>query len=374
MKKIAKIIIGVIVVVIIVGLIVIFSICREKEEVIKIGAILPLSGESSVYGQQIKEGIETALSSVNKNIQIVYEDDRGDKKEAVTAAQKLIQIDGVKAILGLMFSGEVLAVAPIAESNKVIIISPTASAVEISDAGDYIFRIWPSDTFEASKTAEFVVKNLGLKKVAVIYIEDDWGKSSKDVFVEKTQSMGGIITTIESYLTGANDFRTQLTKIRSLNPDGIYMLSHHKDGALILKQAKELGLKAQFIGQSPIKQAEFLEIAGESAEGIIYGIMAGYDPESGKESVEKFLNDFKSKYDKDPGFLEALGYDSLKIVTIIMTECKNPSDATCIKEKLYQIKDYYGASGLTSFDEYGDATKTIILKVIKNGQFVPYTE
>ncbi|RKZ20523.1 hypothetical protein DRQ23_08955 [bacterium] len=179
MKRWIWVLVGIVVIAVVVGILV-YPKKTKEPEVIKIGAILVLTGPDAKAGQSAREGIELAVNEINSAggikgnlLEIVYEDDAGDPAKAVSAAKKLIDIDKVPAVIGPMWSSSVLAVAPIAEKKKVVILSPTASAPSITKAGDYIFRNTYSDVFEGTKAAEFAYKKLGLKQAAVTYINID---------------------------------------------------------------------------------------------------------------------------------------------------------------------------------------------------------
>ncbi len=349
----------------------------ENQEPIKIGAILPLTGKAAGYGESSKAALELALEEINKeggvkgrNIEIIYEDTQGQPQIGVNTVNKLITLDGLKVILGPAMSSVTLAVAPIAEENKVILMT-VSSSPDITNAGDYIFRNREKTNQQSEKMTDFIFNNLKIKKIATLYMNDDTGKSHHLTLVENFEKLGGTVLISETYEPGALDFKTQLTKIKVLNPKVIHLASKPKDVGMILRQAEELGIETQFVGTSGSEGEEVIELAGVVAEGLVYSLPAG---DMNRAEVAEFYQKYKEKYEKGYIELGALFYDSLKIISQVMNACKNPIDTICLKQKLYQIKDYFGASGKTSFDKYGDATKSVILKTIKNGQFVPYEE
>ncbi len=224
-----------------------------SQEPIKIGFIGPLTGELASWGNNEKQGVELAVKEINdaggingRKLSIIYEDGQCNPKSAVTAAQKLITVDHVKAIIGETCSSATLAVAPLAEQNKVILISPTSGADSISQAGDFIFRIFIPNNFYAVEGARIIEKELGSKSVAVLYIQNDAGVSTKDRFIQLFK--GGKIMLIQGYAPDTTDFKTILLKVKEAEPDLVYLAGYYPDGGLILKQAKELGIKTQFFG------------------------------------------------------------------------------------------------------------------------------
>ncbi len=339
----------------------------SSNEPIKIGAILPLSGKAASYGQSAQEAIELALEN-NKNFEIVYEDSQGQPTLGVNAVNKLINFDKVSIILGPIMSSVTLAVAPIAEENKIILIT-ISSNPQITEAGDYIFRNREKASQQSEKIAEFIFKELNIKEIATLYSNDDTGKGHYSTLIKNFEKLGGKILISETYEPTINDFRTQLTKIKNVNPKVIYLAGKPKDVGMILKQARELGINSQFIGTSGSEGKVVIEIAGSAAEGLIYSLPSG---DITKKDVADFYKEYKEKCDVCYIELGALFYDSVKIIEKVIEKCGENTD--CIKQELYKVKDYYGASGKTSFDEYGDATKTVILKTVKDGKFIPYKE
>jgi len=350
--------------------------CKKKgEEVIKIGAILPLTGDGAKYGEAAKEGIELALQEINnkngirgKKIQIIYEDSQGIPSIGVSAAQKLINVDKIQIIIGDLFSSVTLAIAPIANENKVILFSPASSSPKLTNAGDYIFRNCASDIFEGEIMGKFVTEKLKLKKIAILYINNDYGIGIADVFRSIVTKNGITISSDEAFEQNSNDFKPQLLKIKNLNPDAIYIVGYKELGYL-LKQAKETGIKKQFLSTVMFEDQDIIKIAGDAAEGTIYSYRT-YDTESKDNNLVSFVNSFKSNYNSIPDIFSALSYDALNIIfQAIQTSGYNIEE---IKNALYNIKHYPGITGDTTFDENGDVIQPAQIKIVKNGNFIKY--
>jgi len=340
------------------------------KEPIKIGAILPLTGNAAAYGNQIKKGVDLALQEIkDSKINVLYEDSKCDPKEGVSAYNKLVDIEKVKIIIGDFCSSVVLAVGPLAEQNHILLITPGAAARQISQLGDYIFRNHVTMGQKTGALAQLASKKF--RRIAILY------NSANDAFVDGmnvfkevyTKQPNNEIVAIEAFKTGDTDFRSQLSKIKTKNPEAIYIGSLVSELALIVKQIKELNINAQILTDDAVLDPQFLKNTGNASKGIIFGTTK-FD----KSFAPDFWNNYFSSFGEEPTIFSAQGYDTLKIVySIIKHKCLN-REPTCIKDQLYKIKDYPGASGKTSFDENGDALKEIILKTIKNGQFVPYEE
>ena len=370
MKKLTTIIltIGVVSSVLILG-------CAEEKKGIKIGVITPLSGASAKYGEDIKRGYDMAVEEINENggikgrkIKLTYEDSEGKPEKAVSAAQKLINQDKVIAILGALWSSPTLAVAPIAEKNKVVLLSSGSSSPEITKAGDYIFRNEISDELGATEGAKHYY-NLGYKKIAGFYVNNDYGVGYRDITRRIYVELGGTVTISEMFEQDATDFRTQLLKIKDTEPDAILIVSY-KEAILILKQMEELGIKKQVLGSTLFEDAEIVEKLGKTADGVIYVYYGTFDPESEDRIVVDFLNKFRSKYKIDPGYYAPIGYDAANILGSAMQKGGFSSEG--IKTALYSTRDFPGISGSTSFDQNGDVIKPVVLKTINKGKFVKY--
>ncbi len=351
-----------------------FGCSKKKQEAkeIKIGAILPLTGSGAKYGQSAKKGIDLAVEEINalggirdKTLRVIYEDSMLDPKQGVSAINKLVTVNKVPAIIGAMASSVTLAIAPIAEKNNIVLLSPASSAPEISKAGDYIFRNTYSDIYEGPKISSYAYDELGFRRVAILYINNDFGVGLSKAFQQSFVRLGGKIVVVESYEQDSSDFRTQLNKIKQSEPDSIYLVGYAEMG-LILRQAKETGMSNQFLSCIMFEDPKILEVAKEAAEGIIYAYPA-YDPDGGQQNVSNFVSKFQQKYNKKPDVYAASSYDSLKILAYAVN--KGGFGAASIKQTLYSIKDFPGVTGSTTFDSNGDVTKPIGIKQVQNGKF-----
>ncbi len=345
---------------------------RQPKE-LKIGAILPLTGDAAKYGQSTKNGIDLALEEINLKgginvgkIDVIYEDSQADPKKAVSIFQKMTTVDKISFFLGPLSSSEVLAVAPTANKKKVIILAPAASSPQITNAGDYIFRNVMSDLFDGRVVADFAFNNLGKKTAGIIYINNDFGVGLKESFKSFFEKYGGKVVTEEVFDVGATDFRTQLVKIKKSSPEIVFLVGQSEMG-YILRQSTELGLKTQWVSFSMFEDPQILEIAGNAAEGVYYTYRV-FDPKSDIPVVKNFADSFREKYGQEPDIFAGLAYDATKILAQAVEN--GEQDAEKVKEALCDIKDFPGVVGTTSFDENGDVMKPIGIKKIENGEFV----
>ena len=359
-----------IIAVVIVGLVIFLPKSKKQvdKEPIKIGAILPLTSKSASLGEDMQKAINLALENINKDkkiVEIFYEDEKCDGKEAVTAYQSL-RLKNINIIIGAGCSPSTIAIAPLAEKDKVVVLSPASSADSISQAGDFIFRNHIFVSQKVKKLAEFANKKFN--SVATIYdATNDAHVLGEMIFVKNFQ---GNVLARESFQKNALDFSTQITKIKEKKPMAIFIQALMPEASLIVKRLKELGVSAQIlVGDALATDKVFIDAIENFSEGIIF-----VGSEFSRSTNPEFWDLYTERFGKNPNIYAAQAYDSLIIlVDIIKRECKT-GNSTCVKDSLYKVKNYLGVSGLTTFDENGDAIKTVAIKTIKNGQFVPYEE
>jgi len=344
----------------------------NEEGPIKIGFIGPLSGNAAIYGEVVLTPLEIAFDEINaaggingRKLKIIAEDGKCAVKEGTIAAQKLINIDKVKIIIPLC-TGEVLATAPIAERNKVILFASWASAPSISDAGDYIFRNGISDTVTAELFSKTVIKNH--QKIGIITEQSTYPIGVRDSFKKEFEALGGELVEVE-FAQNANEAKTQITKLISKTPQAIFVNADTPATILMpLKHMKELGFKGQIYSNVVIGGEE--TIASPLADGTIF-FTDPIIPEN--EAKKEIFRKFKEKTGHPPAFDFPIAstYD----VAYILKEALEAvgEDPTAIKEYIYDMKEFSGALGTYHFDENGDTVGIkIMIKEIKNGKAIPY--
>lgn len=346
----------------------------EKSGSIQIGAVLPLTGDSAAWGEQGKYGIQMALEEINsgggvngRKLNVIFEDSKADPKTAVSAIQKLISLDKVNAIIGDITSGATLAMAPIAERSKVVLIAPTASAPAISKAGDFIFRVWPSDNLEGSAIAEYASKS-GCKRVAILHIQTDYGTGLRDVFASAFKSKGGEVVFAQGYNKDETDFKPVLLKVSTVRPDAVYVVGYYKDTALILKQARDIGLKVQFFGATAVESPDLVKIAGKAVEGLIYPTINDFDPDHPTPQVKDFIDTFTKKFGKEPDWASSHTHDALVVIADAIKT--GGESGPGIKKAIATTRRFEGVTGKIVFDDNGDVIdKPVVIKIVRNGQF-----
>ena len=347
--------------------------CKKEPETIKIGVVLPLTGDGAAYGQKEKEGVELAIDEINNSGGIngvkltgKYEDSQGAPGPAVSATQKLITQDKVKIIIGDAFSSPTLAMVPITDKNKIILMSPSASSPKLSGASQYFFRIWPSDIAEGSQMAEIAMGRMKLRSFATLTGNNEYAQGLRGVFETTVTKNGGKILVSEIYNEGDKDFRSQLTKIKSASPDAIYLAGYYKEFALILKQAREIGIKSQFLSCGTFHEPEIIKIAGKAAEGVVF-VQPYFDRKSPDPAIQKFVLNYEKKFNSEAGVYAAHSYDAMMTLGEAMKIGYKNTDM--IRDNLLKLKDYSGATGKITFITGGDVIKTARVMTVKNGQF-----
>ncbi len=350
--------------------------CKRDVKEINVGVIMPLTGGAAVYGVPSLNAIRLAIEkfengSTQKDVKIklITEDSQANPAMGVTAIKKLIDVNRVKVIIGPLVSGVTLAVAPIAEKNKIILLSPSSSAPAITNAGDYIFRTELSDFQGGIAQADIAIEKLGFKKLACVYINNDYGASLFDVFKKRFEEKGGEILFKEGFLQGETNFKTILSKIASINIDAIFVISH--DEILnFVRQKLELGINLPIYTTPVFEDQRNLEKLGTLANGIIYTYYGEFDSNSDKALIKDFITAYKSKYGELPTYYAALAYDATNILLDALE--KNNFNLKNLRDVISETKDFAGVTGKMSFDKNGDILKTVSLKIVKNINFSFY--
>lgn len=329
-----------------------------------------LTGSLAQFFVPLQDTTDMVVKEINnaggihgKKLKVLYEDDQCDPKVAVSVMQKFIEKDKVKAVIGPGCSGAVLAVAPLVEAGKTLLMSPGATHPDITHAGYYVFRTVNSDNEQGVVAAELAQK-LNVKRVGLLYINNDWGVGLTKVFKEKAQELGMDVVIEETFEQGATDMRSQLVKVQNANVDLLYMPAYEKEIVPLLKQIKELGL--DFIRLAAEAKTEAVLGAGNAAESLIVSTPGVVN----SPEFTEFQTKFKSAFGKEPGMYTAETYD---VVNILAKACKaTDCSSSQMKDYLYAMGEYRGASGAYAFDKNGDVSKPYDFFVVEDGKWVVY--
>lgn len=341
---------------------------------IPIGVYLSLTGSTATFGESTFKGIELATEEINaeggidgRKIVLRVEDDRSDAQEARSAVTKLIQRDKVIAVLGEVASSRSLAAAPICQQNRIPMISPSSTNPQVTEKGDYIFRVCFIDPFQGTVVAKFAAETLKVKRVAILTdVKNDYSVGLAQYFKETFQQLGGEIVAEKSYTEGDPDFRAQLTAIKAANPEAIFVPGYYSEVGTIARQARELGIKVPFLGGDGWDSPKLIEGAGNALEGSYFS--NHYSHESDDPVVQEFVRKFKQRYNGEvPDALAALGYDAARILYDAIRRVG--TDPTKIRDALAQTKDFAGVTGKITIDEQRNARKPAVILQVKGKQF-----
>ena len=341
-----------------------------------VGAVTPLTGKLAVYGEGFQQAMLLALDEVNasggingKPMKILFEDNTSTSKGSVSAIRKLITIHKFPVIFGPAASSNFLAVCPIAQQNKTILIGAESAADAITKCGSYVFRVFPSDLLQGKGVAE-LVKYLGYNELLLTYINNDWGVGLAEVFKEQFLKDGGRLIDEFAYDEGKTDYRSEILRIKKNSPKAVVNLTYIKAGATMLKQAYETSLNVQWIMGSAAKSPKLIELAGEASEGVI-----GTYPTFSQDTPQyrAFKDAWEKKYPgkKTPIFGE-YNYDMVKLTAKALNETKSMS-VDDIRSALIKVsKGYVGATGDKTFDANGDVGATYGRWTIKGKKIEDY--
>ena len=330
-----------------------------EDEVYRIGVMESLTGPGETYGTVINQSKEMAVAEINaaggingKNLELVVEDSKCGAQDAITAYNKLTDVDGVKVILGTSCSGAMLGAAPLAEADGVVLFSASATSPDIEDAGDYIFRTAINDA-KLGVDAGNTIWVDGVRTLATINENTDYAEGVQKTTVERFQELGGQVVGEEKYGSDATDFRTQLTKLIGAEPDGLLLAAQSEfTGGTIIKQVRELGYEGPIYSEVVPTGTTALEISGEAATGL-KAIIPSPDLETQKG--KDFLANFRARYGYVtlPWFIGS-AYDTVYIAAECLGQTEDDQDADGFRDCLYDITWSGTIGDGYSFDEKGE--------------------
>lgn len=344
------------------------------ENTLKIGEVGSMTGGDATFGTSTHQGAMLAIEEANLNggvfgrkLELVSLDDQGKASEAVLAVNKLITQERVHAVLGEVSSSRSLAMAPIAQQFKIPMITPSSINSKVTQQGDYIFRVCFVDQFQSKVMADFAWNNLRAKRAAILRdVKSDYSQDSSEIFIERFKKAGGSIVVDQSYSAGDIDFKSQLTAIRSAQPDVILVPGYYTEVALIARQGRELGITAPLLGGDGWDSPLLKEIGGKALQGSYFVSHFAQDPSNVEN--QKFVETYKKTYrGQTPDGLAALGYDAARVLIEslkrIQAEHKDlPQDLPKqIRDALATTRNFPGVTGQISIDAQRNAVKAAVV-------------
>jgi branched-chain amino acid transport system substrate-binding protein len=347
----------------------------RPEEPIEVGVLVPLTGSLRIWGINSERGIRLAADRINaaggiggRPIHLLVEDSECRPETAVAALRRWIAAGEVPAVLGAICSSDVLAMGPVAESGQVVVLSTGASNPAISDAGELIFRNWPSDRVQGHLTADYAIAQ-GFETVAILYVDNAYGRGLEQVFTERFREHGGTVklspseSHSESYSEGDTDFRAQLEKILAAGADALYLPAYTAEYPAILSQARELGLEIPIIASETFDDPETIERSGAAAEGVVFPSPGSIDRSTPRG--REFAEAFESTYGEPPGITSDTGFDAMSLIAEALSHGARTGPE--IRDFLNGLEGYEGVAGAVAFDSNGDAGKEIRFYTVSGG-------
>ncbi len=350
------------------------SLTARAAEPIKIGEYASLTGKEAGFGQTSHQGVVLALEEINaaggvlgRKLELSYEDNQTKSGESATAAKKLISRDKVIALIGEVSSGRSLEAAPIAQAAKIPMIAPAATNAKVTQVGNYIFRVCFIDPFQGTVMAKFAKDDLKAKRVAILSsVSNAYSLGLAKYFKETFVPAGGIVATEKNFSEGDKDFRAQLTAVKAANVDAVFVPGYYTESALIVRQARDLGITVPFFGGDGWEDEQLLSIGGEALNGCYYS--THFSAENSDASVRKFVTKYKARWKNEvPGAFSALGYDAVYVLADAITRA-GTTDGPKLRDALAATKNFAGASGITTLDQDRNASKPATIIAIKGGK------
>lgn len=343
-----------------------------------IGEVGSLSGQQATFGQSTHHGIELAVKELNaaggvkgKKFELKTYDDQGKPDEAASATLRLISQDHVQLVLGEVASTNSKAMAGPCQHNQVPMITPSSTNPQVTQVGDYIFRVCFIDPFQGEVMAKFARNNLKLDRVAILKdVRSDYSMGLTKYFTETFTKLGGAIVKEASYSQGDVDFKAQLTAIKGTNPQAIYLPGYYNDVGLIVSQARDLGITVPFMGGDGWDSSKLYELGGKALNGSYYSDHStNQDP---NPKLQKFIADYKAAYGQAPDALAALGYDAMKVAADAFARAKSASGPD-LRDAIASTKDFDGITGKITINADRNAVKPAVVVQIENGKQVYQT-
>lgn len=352
--------------------------CKKPESPTNTGEIVvaefaSLTGATASFGQSSHKGVQMAVDEQNaaggvlgRPIRLVVEDNQSKAGEAATVVRRMISREKPVALLGEVASSRSLEAAPIAQQNKVPMISPASTNPKVTEVGDYIFRVCFIDPFQGAVLAKFMLDR-GWKNAAILTdVKQDYAVGLTEFFKDYFTKNGGTIVSEQSYSSGDKDFKAQLTSIRSAGPAAILVAGYYNEAGLIASQARELGLDVPLLGGDGWDSPSLVEVAGDAMEGNFFS--NHFSAEDQTPAVQNFLTRFRSKYNEEPDAMAALGFDAAMLLFDAMKRA-GTTESEPLRDAIAATKGFPGVTGSITLDEKRNANKPAVILRVDGGKF-----
>ena len=340
---------------------------------IPIGEFASLTGTTASFGVSSHNGTVMAIDEINaagglfgKPIRLITEDDQSKAGEAATVVKKLISRDGIVALLGEVASSRSLEAAPICQQASIPMVSPASTNPKVTEQGDFVFRVCFIDPFQGTVLSKFSL-NKGWKKIAILTdVKQDYSVGLSEFFKAHFVANGGMIVNEQSYSSGDKDFKAQLTAIKASAPDAIVASGYYTEAGLIALQARELQLNVPLLGGDGWDSPSLVEVGGKAVEGCFFS--NHFSTEDPAPLIQDFLKRYRDKFNKEPGAMSALGYDSAMILVDAMKRA-GTTDGRAVRDALAATKDFTAITGKITLNPQRNADKSAVVLEVKEGKF-----
>jgi len=343
-------------------------------DTIKIGLLAPTTGFAAADGESMVNAVKLAVNQVNadggvlgKKIELVCYDDAADSKQAVALAHKMIGQDKVIAAVGGSYSMPTRAAAPIFDDEEIPFVAAYALHPDVTK-GDYTFRTGFLGGSEGKAAGYVAVKLLKAKSVALLTSDNDYGRTLAAGFQEYLKENPSVkVVSVQTYPMSEKDFKAYLSKIKEAKPDVVFASGYYFQTGPMLKQAKEMGVTARFLGEEGADSPKTVEIAGPAAEGLV--IVTDLDRDDPRPVVKTFLRQYRSIYKGEPDMVGASGYDAFMVIVDAIKRAKS-LDRKAIRDAIAKTADFNGLTGvLKGFDQAGESVKPVQVQIVREGKF-----
>ncbi|WP_175892779.1 ABC transporter substrate-binding protein [Burkholderia cepacia] len=351
-----------------------YSAAVLADEPVRIGFTATLTGDFASYGVDVRKGFDLGVEKVSAQggprIEVTVVDDHGQPNDGVLAAGQFCEDSKISAVVGYTFSSVALAAAPILKKCKMPVVASAVTSPELTGANKYFRRVILTDASQGAKMGEYVAKQMGVRSVYVLYQQDDYGIGVSKAFKNAFVAAGGKLAGESSYNLGTKDFRTILARLKTTNPDAIFIGGFYTEAAMIASQGKDVATKAKLIGTDGSLSPQLMQLGGSATEGMtLYGM---FDPGSAPSpQTAEFVRAYRNKYHTDPNEWAALGYDSAlcvgagakaaKVTGVVNREAMNGA--------LAGIRNLQGATGSIAFQPDGDRAGSLYYFTVRGGKF-----
>jgi branched-chain amino acid transport system substrate-binding protein len=346
---------------------------------LRVGLVGALSGSEAELGQSIRDGALLAIEQANqaggvggRQVELRAYDSQGRPEEAARATVRLVSQDGAVLIVGADTSGSTLAMAPVAARAEVPLVSPSATSPRVTqEGGPYVFRVCFVDSFQGAALARLAVGE-GLGRVAMLVdMKSEYSVGLAHEFEKRFVALGGMLSGTVTYATGDTDFRPQLTRLKALHPDALFIPGYYTDAAAIARQARQLGLGVPLLGGDGWDSPGLVALGGQAVEGSQF--TTHFAPDNPSPRVQSFLRDFVQRFGHAPASGAALGYDAARVALDALRRTPGRRGSQ-LRDALAQTASFDGVTGLITFGQQRDALKSAMVLRIQGGRGVFLTE